>query len=116
MTKFTKEVLQTMRASMLKEMSEVAKKYGVTAEFGNIRFSPDEFGVKMTVRRNGFEKPVPVVTNTSGGKVEIGTVIKHPARKDPLVVENINGKYVHIVSNRGAKYRIKMADAIKYAA
>jgi len=101
---------------MLKEMSEVAKKYGVTAEFGNIRFSPDEFGVKMTVRRNGFEKPVPTIMNTSGGKIEIGSLIRHPARKNPLVVTNITSNHVQVTTNRGAKYRIKMADAIKYAA
>lgn len=39
MTVFTKEVMRNYRSSMLKEMEEVAKKYGVKVEFGNIRFN-----------------------------------------------------------------------------
>lgn len=120
MSRFTKESMRTMRSTMLKEMEEVAKKYGVTAHFGNIRFTADDFRVKMEVHRDGVAKSQPVLSpspNGFTGKVTIGTKIYHPARKDPLTVTNITAQgSVHVTSVRGAKYRLKMSDAIKYAA
>lgn len=118
MTKFTREVVKNYRATMLAEMAEVAKKYGVTAEFGSIRYSDDEFGVKMTVRTNaGMAAIAPRTPRSFTGKITIGTKIYHPARKDPLVVTNISDRgSVFVVSARGAKYRLKMEDALKYAA
>lgn len=117
MTKFTREVVKNYRSTMLAEMAEVAKKYGVNVEFGSIRYSDDEFGVKMTVRTNaGAISAAPSGSNFSG-KIKIGTKIYHPARKDPLTVTNITDRgSVFVVSARGAKYRLKMEDALKYAA
>ena len=119
MTKFTKESVKALRSSMLKEMEEVAKKYGVEVSFGTIRFTDYEFGVKMTTRA----KIAGVVVEAEAdkfkpftGKIQIGTRIQHPARKDALVVTKISDRgSVFVTASRGGKYRLKMEDAIKYA-
>lgn len=116
MTTFDRATLRDLRKTMLAEMEAIAQKYGYTAEFGNIRFSEYEFKVKMTVKSK--EASVPAVSNhPRKGKIAIGTKIYHPARKDPLTVTNISDRgSVFVVSARGAKYRLKMEDALKYAA
>lgn len=118
MTVFTKEVMRNYRSSMLKEMEEVAKKYGVKVEFGNIRFNATDFRVKMEAKSINSIVAAPTSSNaTSSGPISIGSMINHPARKTPLIVKEITPRgSVIVVSNRGTRYRIKMSEAIKYAA
>ena len=119
MTKFTKESVKALRSSMLKEMEEVAKKYGVEVSFGTIRYTEFEFGVKITTR----SKIAGVVVEAEAdkfkpftGKIQVGTLIAHPARRDCLVVTKISDRgSVFVTASRGGKYRLKMEDAIKYA-
>lgn len=100
-------------------MMEVAKKYGVEADFGTIRFTDYEFGVKMRVR----SKIAGVVVEAEAdnfkpftGKIRVGTRIKHPARKEELVVTQVTDRgSVLVTASRGGRYRLKMEDALKYA-
>lgn len=115
MTKFTKEVVRNYRNTMLAEMAEVAKKYGVDADFGSIRFSADEFGVRMTVKRKLSDAEIEQTPTRVPGKVKIGSLINHPARKNLMEVVNVTARgSVTVQTNRGAKYRITMVEAEKY--
>lgn len=118
--KFDRNQVKALRASMLAEMEAVAKKYGVDVNFGTIRFSDYEFNVKMNVRSQNVAPTavtVTPVTNTPTGtkKIEIGTPIYHPARKHPLIVTNVTATHVSVQASGGGKYRLKMAEALKYA-
>lgn len=119
--KFDRNQVKNLRASMLAEMEEVAKKYGIDVQFGTIRFSDYDFSVKMTARSQHVTTPKAIIatpipnTTAPNTKIEIGTRIYHPARKRPLIVTNVTATHVSVEASGGGKYRIKMADALKYA-
>lgn len=118
--KFDRNQVKNLRASMLTEMEEVAKKYGIDVQFGTIRFSDYDFSVKMTARSQHvapkaiIATPIPNTT-APNTKIEIGTRIYHPARKRPLIVTNVTATHVSVQASSGGKYRLKMAEALKYA-
>lgn len=117
MNTFTKENLGDLRKTMLKEMEEVAKKYGVVAKFGNIRFNSHEFRVKMEVRQLNAPTfaAAPAVKPVTGQRaLVVGSMIAHPARRSLMKVIGIDGKHCRIQTNRGTVYRIKVSEAEQY--
>lgn len=53
--------------------------------------------------------------NRSNGPLKIGSMIAHPARKHCLIVTGITARgSVNVEASGGGKYRLKMADALKY--
>lgn len=112
---FTKTELQILRTTMFKEMEEVAKRYGIKATFGNIRFSHHEFRVKMDARLLSAPAPAaPVAPITGQRNLVVGSMIAHPARKGLMKVVSIDGNHCRIQTNRGTIYRIKVSEAAQY--
>lgn len=119
MPTFTKELVKSYRDSMLKEMEEVARKYGVDIDFGNIRYRSDEFRVQMIAKDPVAKKGEEIITSRNipgNAKIKVGSYIAHPARKNCLRVIEITARgSVIVTSDRGARYRLKMDEALKYA-
>ena len=117
MTAYTKEEMRILRKTMLKEMADVAKRYGVNVEFGNIRFGSYEFRVKMEARQENAPTfaAAPVARPVTGQRdLVVGSMIAHPARKGLMKVVAIEGKHCRIQTNRGTIYRIKTSEAAQY--
>lgn len=115
MTAYTKEEMRILRKTMLKEMEEVAKRYGVIVNFGNIRFGSYDFRVKMEARQEGVAAAAAATPTTGQRDLVVGSWIAHPARKGLMKVVSIEGKHCRIQTTRGTIYRIKVEEAARYA-
>lgn len=110
-TKFDRQNLSKLRAQMLARMEEVAKEFGLVAEFGRISFNDTKFTVKMEVTT---QQAAEEATVDESVPLAVGQKIKHPARANQMEICDVKGPKIWIKSNRGKIYAITHAEAFKY--
>lgn len=98
---FDRSNLKTMRAEMDAALKTISEKYGVNFELGNIKFSSNEFSLKLSASIGNAK------VENKAEKLEAN--FKLYAKFYGLVPEDFNRKFTH----RGTEYKIVGFDTKK---
>lgn len=119
-----KSKIQQVVAEMEAALEEVAKKHGLTARRGNVRFTSDNFNVKFDVARvtEGGDAVTPEMTalklyhpnlvgktfNDRGEKIQF-VGYNRSAHKYPLLFKNLSNGKVYKTNTVHAQQLLKLA-------